>query len=203
MKEGTAIFMRADVPMNYYAKGEVFETAWVTFVGHSVNDILSCFDAENFAFLKSETVYSKIVNIFKMTARGSTADMLSKYAYDILITFFCELNSAQKPPLLIRVKEYIDQHYAEQLSMTDVAESIGVSESLVFKLFRENEDVTPAEYLRGVRLRRAEQLLLSSGEVRIADVARQCGFSDSAYFCKVFKDETGMTPKNYQSKYMQ
>ncbi len=203
MEEGTAIFMREYVPMNYYAKGDVFDTAWVTFVGQGVDRILDFFTDENFVFLKSETVYSKIVNICKLVAKGKSADILSKYAYDILITFFCEHNSVQKPPLLIKAKEYMEQHYCEQISVPDVARELSISESLLFKLFRENEDLTPAEYLRSVRLRYAEQMLLSSADVRIVDVAEKCGFSDSAYFCKVFKDETGMTPKNYQSKYMQ
>ena len=203
MEEGTAIFMREFVPMNYYAKGEVFDAAWVTFIGQDVNRILDYFTDENFVFLKSESIYSKIVNICKMVSRGKSADILSKYAYDILITFFSEYHSAQKPPMLIRAKEYMDQNFGEQLSVSDVARQLGISESLLFKLFRENEDLTPTEYLRSVRLRYAEQMLLSAADVRISDVAEKCGFSDSAYFCKVFKDETGMTPKNYQSKYMQ
>ncbi len=203
LEEGTAVFMRQGVPMNYYARGEIFESAWVTFVGHGVDDVLRCFDAENFVFLKSETIYSKIVNIFKMVSRGKSADILSKYAYDILITFFSEYNSAQKPTMLIRAKEYMEQHYNEQISVSYAAREIGISESLLFKLFRENEDLTPTEYLRSIRIRYAEQMLLSSVDVKISDVAIKCGFSDSAYFCKVFKDETGMTPKSYQSKYIQ
>ena len=203
IEEGTAIFMREYVPMNYYAKGEFFDTAWVTFVGRGVDDVLDYFGAENFVFLKSETVYSKIVNICKMVSRGKGADILSKYAYDILITFFSEHNSAQKPSMLMKAKEYMERHFCESISISGVARELGISESLLFKLFRENEDLTPTEYLRSVRLRYAEQMLLSAADVRIADVAEGCGFSDSAYFCKVFKDETGMTPKSYQSKYMQ
>lgn len=203
VEEGTAIFMRESVPMNYYAKGEVFDAAWVTFIGNGVDEMLNYYCAKSFVFLKSETVYSKIVNICKMVERGKSADVLSKYVYDILITFFSEYNSAQKPPMLVRAKEYMEQRYSEQISISDVACELGISESLLFKLFRENEDLTPTEYLRSVRLRNAEQMLLSAADVMIADVAQKCGFADSAYFCKVFKDETGMTPKSYQSKYMQ
>ena len=203
LEEGMAIFMRRGVPMNYYPAGEVFKTAWITFVGNGVDGMLECFSAKDFEFLKSETIYPKIVNVHKMVERGKGADMLSKYAYDIIVTFFCELNSAKKPELLLRAKEYIEKNYASDISASNVAASLGISESMLFKLFRENEDGTPSAFLRSVRIYRAEQLLLSRSEMKIADVAQECGFSDSAYFCKVFKDETGMTPKNYQSKYMQ
>lgn len=202
LKSGMAIFMSSNVPISYYGKGETFDTCWVNFTGGGVEEILECFSAENFAFLKSETVFAKIAHIYKMVDRRKNAELLSKYVYDILITFFSELTSAQKPPLLIRAKEYIEEHYEKPISAIDIATSIGISESLLFKLFRENEDTAPTEYLRLVRLQHAEQLLLSGANIRISDVAHQCGFSDSAYFCKVFKDQTGMTPKNYQSKYM-
>lgn len=203
LEEGTAIFMRRGVPMNYYASGEVFETAWITFVGNGVDAMLECFSAEDFEFLKSETVYSKIVNVCRMVERGKGADMLSKYVYDIIVTFFCQLDSAKKPELLLRAKEYIEKNYASAISAFDIAASLGISESMLFKLFRENEDGTPNEFLRSVRIYRAEQLLLSNTKMKIADVARECGFSDSAYFCKVFREEIGMTPRNYQIKYMQ
>ena len=203
LEEGMAVFMRRGVPMTYYPAGEVFKTAWITFVGNGVDGMLECFSAKDFEFLKSETIYPKIVNVHKMVERGKGADMLSKYAYDIIVTFFCELNSAKKPELLLRAKEYIEKNYASDISASNVAASLGISESMLFKLFRENEDGTPSAFLRSVRIYRAEQLLLSRSEMKIADVAQECGFSDSAYFCKVFKDETGMTPKNYQSKYMQ
>lgn len=202
VEEGTAIFIRSNVPTYYYAKDGVFDTAWITFVGNGVGKILECFGAQDFAFLKSETVYSKIVNILKMVERRKNAEILSKYAYDIVVTFFTELALAQKPPLLVKAKEYIDERFASPISARDIAAGVGISESLLFKLFREHEDVTPIEYLRGVRLRNAERMLLSGPEVCVSDVARECGFSDSAYFCKVFKDEMKMTPKNYQNKYI-
>ena len=202
LEEGTAVFIRADVPVNYFAKGEGFYTAWVTFIGNGVERILECFGARNIAFLKSESIYPKISYICKMVERRKSADVLSKYVYDVLITYFFELASAQKPPLLIEAKEYMEEHYSESISAADIATSIGISESLLFKLFRGNEDTTPTEHLRSIRLQHAEQLLLSDTNIKISDVAQRCGFSDSAYFCKVFRAETGMTPKNYQSKFM-
>ena len=202
VEEGTAIFMRANAPTHYYAKDGVFDTAWITFVGNGVGKMLECFGAKNIAFLKSETVYSKIANVVKMVERRKNAELLSKYAYDIVVTFFTELALAQKPPLLVKAKEYIDESFASPISARDIAAGVGISESLLFKLFREHEDVTPTEYLRDVRLRKAESMLLSGAEVHVSDVARECGFADSAYFCKVFKDEMGMTPKNYQNKYI-
>lgn len=203
VEEGMAVFMRANVPVYYYAKGKVFDTAWVTFLGIGVGKILECFGAKDIAFLKNETIYSKICYLYKMVERRKGAELLSKYVYDLLMTYFTELDSAKKPHQLLKIKEYIEEHYGEDLSATEIAQSVGISESLLFKLFRENENSTPTEYIRRIRLQHAEQMLLSDAGVRISEVAKKCGFSDSAYFCKVFKDENGITPKNYQSKYVQ
>lgn len=201
MKEGTAIFMRKEVPMGYYGNGGVFKTAWVTFVGRGVENIIEYVKPRDFEFLKSEHIYSMIVNACKLAEIGAGEDILSKCAYDILLTFFNELNTSKKPSALLLAKKYIDKNYAMDISVPDISHSAGISESFLFRLFRENEHMTPNEYLRTVRMRHAEQKLLSDPTSKISEVAASCGFLDPAYFCKVFKENTGMTPKSYQSKF--
>jgi AraC-like DNA-binding protein len=201
ISEGTAIFMGKDVPMRYYGKSKVFKTAWVTFVGRGVDNIIEYINPKDFEFLKSEHIYSMIVNACKLAEIGAREDILSKNVYDILLTFFYELNTSKKPSALLLAKEYIDKNYASDISIPDIACFVGISESFLFKLFKKNEHMTPNDYLRAVRIRYAEQKLLSEPSLQIAEVAESCGFWNAAYFCKVFKEHTGMTPKKYQSKF--
>lgn len=200
---GMAVFMRRDVPVEYYGMDHTFESAWVTFNGVGVDSILEYLGAENFAFLKSRSVYPMIVNAYKLADRGASPELLSRCAYDVLTAFFHELNTEHRSPILIRAKDYIEEHYNENISVSDLARELGISESLLFRLFREGERQTPSDCLRNVRIRRAEQLLLSQPDLKITELALRCGFSDAAYFCKVFKNETGMTPKTYQSRFVQ
>lgn len=54
-------------------------------------------------------------------------------------------------------------------------------------------------YLLKYRVERSMQLL-RDGNMTVEAVALECGFSSSAYFCKLFRSHTGMTPKQYRSK---
>ena len=202
LTEGTAVFMRKDVPMGYYGVDEEFKTAWVTFVGDGVSGVLDYLGAENFAFLKSDSIYPMILNAYRLAEHNAPPEVLSKVVYDILTTFFYELKTEQKSSRLVRAKQFVEENYAKSLSVSDIAEALGVSESLVFRLFHEEEGITPSDYIKSVRVRHAEQLLLSEQGMKVAEVAALSGFSDEAYFCKVFKAQTGMTPKKYQSRFI-
>ena len=200
LTEGAAVFMRKDVPVRYYGVGEEFKTAWVTFLGEGVDGVLDYLRAENFAFLKSDSIYPMIVNAYRLAEHNAPPEVLSKIAYDILTTFFYELKAEQKSLRLVRAKQFVEDNYAKSLSVSDIAEALGVSESLVFRFFNEEEGITPSDYIKSVRVRHAEQLLLSEQGLKIGEVSALCGFSNEAYFCKVFKARTGMTPKKYQSR---
>jgi AraC-like DNA-binding protein len=203
LSQGMAVFMRKNIPMSYYGTGAVFKTAWITFDGKGVDDILDFFGARNVALLESKTVYSMIANSYSIAERNVSPEMMSKEAYDILITFFSELNATKRSPIFVRAMEFIEDNYMDSISVSDVASYLDVSESFLFKLFREGNENPPSEYLRGVRIRHAKQLLLSDPDQKISEVAKRCGFTDFAYFCKVFKAETGMTPRNYRIQFMQ
>lgn len=202
LTEGAAVFMRKDVPVRYYGVGEEFKTAWVTFVGDGVDGVLNYLGAEDFAFLKSDSIYPMIVNAYKLAEHNAPPEVLSQSAYGILTTFFYELRAERKSSRLARAKHFVEENYAKMLSVSDIAEALGVSESLVFRLFGEEEGTTPSDYIKSVRIRHAEQLLLSEPSLKIGEVAALSGFADEAYFCKVFKSKTGMTPKKYQSRFV-
>lgn len=201
---GMAVFMHKDIPMVYYGTGEEFDTAWITFVGKDVDGILDYLGAGNFEFLNSKAIYYMIVNAYKLAERGASSAVLSKCSYDILVSFFQELNFVQRSsPVLLRAKDFIEENYAKNISVSDIASGVGISESLVFHLFKDGEKTTPSDYLRSVRIRHAGQMLLSDPTRKIGELALLCGFFDAAYFCKVFKAETGMTPKDYRRRFVQ
>ena len=85
--------------------------------------------------------------------------------------------------------------------MQQLSESVGAAQSQIFKLFRREESCTPMEYLRSVRISRAGQLLIEN-KLKIYQIASECGFSDAAYFCKIFKEQTGHTPVAYRKSFL-
>jgi len=201
LSEGTAVFIRKNLPSYYYRTGDVFQTAWVTFDGEQVDAILHFFHAKEFSYLQNETLRAMIQAVYQLAKRNASPAILSKHAYDVLVTYFSLLEQEQRQPALRLAKQYIEAHFAQDLSVADIAVAAGISESLLFRLFHNEEHSTPVDYLRRIRVRNAEQMLLVYRDRKISEVGAACGFSDSAYFCKVFKAETGMSPGVYRTRY--
>ncbi len=199
---GTVLFIRKNYPTCYYPAENTFKVGFLTFDGEMADRLLEYWRAENFTYLKSDALMSMIGHSARLGARNCTPDRLSCALYEILTRFFAELHGNQATPSFMRAKNYIEQHcYDAELSVGEVAREAGISPSLLFRLFREEEHTTPTDFLRRTRIRRAKQILLQTPSVRVGEVAERCGFSNAAYFCKVFKELTDMTPKEFVSVY--
>jgi AraC-like DNA-binding protein len=83
-----------------------------------------------------------------------------------------------------------------------LAANCGMSESTFRRGCKLLTGTSPLAYLRQIRMERARQLL-ASGELRIRDVARECGFNDEFYFSRVFRQEMGCSPSVYRIKNVQ
>ena len=94
---------------------------------------------------------------------------------------------------------FIQEHYAEDVSLQDIANSASISRSEASRCFQSYLHTSPVSYLLKYRVERSMQLLRDSN-MTVEAVALECGFSSSAYFCKLFRSHTGMTPKQYRSK---
>lgn len=95
--------------------------------------------------------------------------------------------------------QYIRRHYAEELTLGEIARSAAVSENECLRCFRNMTGSTPIRYLRQVRVQRAAELLASTDR-KISDIGASCGFQEMSYFARVFREYTGDTPKAYRMK---
>lgn len=101
-----------------------------------------------------------------------------------------------------KIKEmlvYIHEHFSESISVGQIAEAAHVSKRVCFRLFQENLHMTPVEYMRSYRLRKACQML-SGGKEQVTQIAYACGLGSSSYFGKVFREQFGCTPAEYRRK---
>jgi AraC-like DNA-binding protein len=93
---------------------------------------------------------------------------------------------------------FLQQHYARKTTRAEIAQAVGVSGKYLSEIFRKELGMTVWEYLTRYRIYRAQQLLRSSTET-ITSIAAQVGFEDSAYFSRVFRNETGFSPRAYRT----
>jgi len=88
--------------------------------------------------------------------------------------------------------DYIQAHYAEEISIAALARSLGFSANYLSNLFRSETGYRMKEFVNRVRVERAKRLLRDTN-LKVYEVAERVGFQDSSYFCKVFKEITGTT----------
>jgi len=92
---------------------------------------------------------------------------------------------------------YIHEHYMESISLGDAARHVNMSKEYLARCFRQEMGITFITYLNRYRVNQA-RALLEKGELNLTEIALETGFSSSAYFSRVFRQETGMSPTEYQ-----
>jgi len=97
---------------------------------------------------------------------------------------------------LRRVVDHLQQHYAENVRMSKLAELAGVSLAQLERHFRNVFQITPQQALTRLRIEAAMRLL--NGEDSIAAIGLACGFADQSAFARQFKATVGMTPRAYR-----
>ncbi len=96
---------------------------------------------------------------------------------------------------------YIRENFASDISLSSLAKRFSVSSEHFSRMFKKETGLGFSKYLNSLRLQYAEQLLKSSEGQNITQVAESCGFEDSNYFSKKFKEVYGISPKKVQKKY--
>lgn len=89
---------------------------------------------------------------------------------------------------------WLENHSGETVRIAQLAAHIGYSRARLFDLFKARTGLSPAEYLKRLRIRRAKELLKAHPEMSVADIGREVGFRDPSHFTASFRQMTGSTP---------
>ncbi len=111
--------------------------------------------------------------------------------------FGSEALPAHTSRLVKRSIAYLHQNYARTLSRWEIAEAVGVSEDYLSRVFSRELGISPWDYLNRYRILQAKALLRQTREI-VGAIARTVGFKDQAYFSRVFRKITGLSPQAYR-----
>lgn len=115
----------------------------------------------------------------------------------VVVDAFIKKTQTQRMRMFL---QYIDKHYAKEISLDMLAQSAHVSKSECLRCFQRVMNITPYKYLMEFRLAKAERLLVDS-DLSIGDIVEQTGFNQMSYFGKCFRKKTGFSPREYRQKY--
>ena len=102
---------------------------------------------------------------------------------------------AEKPELLDRITAYIEENYAKSITIDDLARHFYVSNSTISHLFKQKMGVSLYRYITQRRLIAAKSLILQ--RCALEDVSRAVGFADYSTFYRAFKQEFGISPRQF------
>ncbi len=104
--------------------------------------------------------------------------------------------------LAYAAQKYIGDHIIEKIKVSDIAETLGVSEAHLMKSFKKETGWSVIEYITKKRVEMAGNLLKST-DWSVQMIANMCGYDDGQYFSRVFKKATGESPTEYQRRHRQ
>ncbi len=93
-------------------------------------------------------------------------------------------------------KEYLEQHYCEDISLEDVAEQVNISPQYFSKLIKKTTGFNFIDWLSMLRVKKAKELLTNSN-LTVKEVCFMVGYKDPNYFSRIFKKRIGITPSEY------
>ena len=160
--------------------------------GHPVHDTLSQYMQESYDEYISKDVCYKLpirANIYLMMTSLLRYYCGSKNELDRMIYH----NVMRLRPII----SYISEHYKEKIYIETMSEMITVSPDYFTKMFKDSIGRTPIDYINGLRINRAMQMLATT-DISVNDISDQLGFSNSNYFHKIFKQYMETSPAAYR-----
>lgn len=154
-------------------------------------------------------LFEQILNEY--SALGSLADESAAAYLSALLYALGETERAQKQQfryvdtsscteLTQRVVQYLEEHYAEDLSLDQLSAALDYNKSYLCVAFKKDTHLTILDCLNTIRIRRAAELLVYS-EHSLAQVAEMCGFTSASNFNRVFLKYVGITPGQCRRAY--
>ncbi len=101
--------------------------------------------------------------------------------------------------IALKIQEYLNKNYPSKITLPQLSERFGCSQSLIIKAFKKQYGVTVMEALFEIRMKNAAQRLLASS-FSVNQIARDCGFPDQNYFSKAFSRRFGLSPSAYRKQ---
>ncbi|MDO5522149.1 MAG: helix-turn-helix domain-containing protein [bacterium] len=115
-------------------------------------------------------------------------------------TWVVPSNSSPLSKPIIECIDYIYYHLHLKITLQELADAVSLTPNYLATLFKKEKGITIQKYIRSKRIEAAKNMLLYS-EYSITEIGEFLAFSSSSHFIKIFRSETGMTPKQFQKIY--
>ena len=154
--------------------------------------------------MERETAYNLSDLYIRLTDNAKTPEEIHEIHSECITDFTERMARLKKSSSycyqVTKCMEYIYSHLHEKIVVSDIAAELGLSVQYLSKLFHAETGVTLNRYILKKRIDAACQMLKYS-DYEAVDIGSFLSFSSHSHFIQKFKQETGLTPKQYREKY--
>ena len=199
---------RQEQHYEYYAVDRP-EVYWVHFTGSDVKNILKHYDIpldKNVIYSGSSATYAYLFKemIHELqSCRTGFEELLEMYLRQIFVLIQRSWEE-RKPTVSSYLQEEIDyarkyfnEHYNEDISIEEYAQSRGMSVSWFLRNFKQMTMKSPMQYILAIRINNAVSLLETT-DYNVTEISTIVGYDNPLYFSRIFKKQTGVSPSDYR-----
>lgn len=203
IEPNTLIYYEADAD-------DPWEYIWIGFSGVKAKEYLNrtslSTDNPIFTFEQTHHLADCMKSIISMTALISNKDLLLTSKLYEFFYVLCELYPNREITSEVKQQKYIEdalqfieQNYANHITVNDVAKHISIDRSYLHRLFKQYLNKSPQQFLLNLRIEKS-CFLLANSSLKIGDIARSVGYKDVLLFSKIFKQIKNCTPSEYRKR---
>lgn len=150
----------------------------------------------------------KVTGRLQRTLAGLIEELNAPYPQDhtislLIHTMFCNMidqNALTLSPPVENAIFFMNSHYGDSIQIGEIADHVSLSRFYFSRLFRKETGRSPNEYLADIRINAAREML-TERTLSIAEIAEQCGFTNTSHFTRFFREKTGQTPAAFRSTF--
>ncbi len=181
------------VPWRYY---------WFTFDGSAAADFMLSYGYPRCGMYSGECPAELFLELEILVRKATMYSQ--RHALAVAAEILARMGGTEEPaPAEDQVRRALDllrDHLREpELTVAALARKLGVHRTTLNRRFREEMGVSPGAYLDSLRRQRALRLLRNT-EMSLKEVAEHSGLANQSYFCKLIRQATGVTPKQYRER---
>ena len=212
LKKGDMVFIDCRKPYSHTTDLNLWSLRWCHFYGPTLSFVYEKYVERGGrpTFRPEETApFLSTLDVLYKLASGSDyiRDMRINEELNRLCTLLMEQSwnpeeatTAPKKLSVAEVKEYLEQHYAEKITLDDLSKQFFINKYYLTRVFKEQFGQSITAYLTSLRITHAKQLLRCS-EKSVEEIGLECGLGQLHYFSRVFKEVEGVPPSVYRSQW--
>lgn len=212
LSAGQFFWIDCQNPQRYYTNPghDRWHMLWIHFRGANARAYYDLFRTVNegnpvgtmSAHCNGEELLKELIACYTESDNSLDNDISASSKLIQLLTFCIQAVSPQRentalPDIIEQIQKFLLEHYTESIQLDDLSQRFSVSKYHLQRMFKKHVGQSPLEFLSGIRLTHAKELLRTT-DLPIAEIAYRVGMVNSSYFISKFRAEEDITPYQYR-----